>query len=527
MKIVVGSGPAGVACARALLENGEEVLMLDVGLDLEPGRKRSVSKLQTAASQDEIGDEEGELIREMKRDMLATNSGGSMPKKLRYGSDYPYRKTEEALQITRENAGGSASLGKGGLSAVWGAQVLPFREEDLDDWVIDAKSLEPYYHATFEMTGLTAEEDSLTELFPLFYESPQNLERSEQAKTILGTMQDNSDRLNKRGIYFGHSRLALDSEGENGCSHCGLKIFGCCPKGSVYDSSQTLEKLIEFDDFQYVDDVLIQGVKENSRSAIASGEVFSTGEEVEYEGDKIFLACGAISTTKILLRSLDLYNDPVKMKETPYFILPLLMKDGATDVTNEDLNTLSQLFIEILDTDISKHTVHLQLYTYNDLYSEVIESNLGHLKTLVKPFMKPILNRAVVAMGYLHSNHGKGMEICLRKDNTLKITGNEGKQIQKDVKSVVRKLQKNIFSLGFLPLSLGTMIKEPGESFHIGGTFPMTQNPSTKETDSLGRPADYDRIHAVDSTTFPTIPATTITPSIMAMAYMIGNNHDE
>ena len=43
--VVIGSGPAGVACAQALLEKGHEVLMLDAGLGLEPARQEMVDQL--------------------------------------------------------------------------------------------------------------------------------------------------------------------------------------------------------------------------------------------------------------------------------------------------------------------------------------------------------------------------------------------------------------------------------------------------------------------------------------------------
>ena len=42
---VIGSGPAGAACARALLARGATVLMLDAGLELEPERARVVHQL--------------------------------------------------------------------------------------------------------------------------------------------------------------------------------------------------------------------------------------------------------------------------------------------------------------------------------------------------------------------------------------------------------------------------------------------------------------------------------------------------
>jgi hypothetical protein len=62
----------------------------------------------------------------------------------------------------------------------------------------------------------------------------------------------------------------------------------------------------------------------------------------------------------------------------------------------------------------------------------------------------------------------------------------------------------------------------PGRGFHSGGTFPMKANPASMESDILGRPAGYRRIHAVDSTVFSSIPATTITFTAMANAHRIG-----
>ena len=45
MHYVIGSGPAGVACAKALLARGAQVVMLDAGLELEPERAEIVRRL--------------------------------------------------------------------------------------------------------------------------------------------------------------------------------------------------------------------------------------------------------------------------------------------------------------------------------------------------------------------------------------------------------------------------------------------------------------------------------------------------
>ncbi len=68
-------------------------------------------------------------------------------------------------------------------------------------------------------------------------------------------------------------------------------------------------------------------------------------------------------------------------------------------------------------------------------------------------------------------------------------------------------------------------VEQPGKSFHFGGTFPMSVDPQPGQTDTLGRPAGLQRIHLVDSSCFPSIPATTITLSVMANAYRIATEH--
>jgi choline dehydrogenase-like flavoprotein len=64
---------------------------------------------------------------------------------------------------------------------------------------------------------------------------------------------------------------------------------------------------------------------------------------------------------------------------------------------------------------------------------------------------------------------------------------------------------------------------EPGRSYHSGGTFPMRTRPGKFETDVLGQPTGLERVHLVDASVFPSIPATTITLTVMANAHRIAS----
>ena len=51
----------------------------------------------------------------------------------------------------------------------------------------------------------------------------------------------------------------------------------------------------------------------------------------------------------------------------------------------------------------------------------------------------------------------------------------------------------------------------------------MRSDPGPLETDVFGRVQGWKRIHVVDASVFPSIPATTITLTAMANAHRIGS----
>jgi choline dehydrogenase-like flavoprotein len=51
----------------------------------------------------------------------------------------------------------------------------------------------------------------------------------------------------------------------------------------------------------------------------------------------------------------------------------------------------------------------------------------------------------------------------------------------------------------------------------------MRVNPGPLQVDVLGRPYGFANVHLVDASVFPSLPATTITLSVMANAHRIGS----
>jgi len=91
------------------------------------------------------------------------------------------------------------------------------------------------------------------------------------------------------------------------------------------------------------------------------------GAELVPLDERVYLVAGVIPTTQTLLRSMSLCDQTVWMKDSQYFLFPLALARSPGDGRRESLHAPSQIFLEILDPDISPHTVRVQLYSYNDL----------------------------------------------------------------------------------------------------------------------------------------------------------------
>jgi choline dehydrogenase-like flavoprotein len=523
MNVVIGSGPAGVACAQALLHRGETVRMLDVGLALEPERTALIEKLRQTPPEAWTSADLTEYQAGMNPNV------GGVQLKLVYGSDFAYRAANPQLVIDYRDVGLRASHAKGGLSNVWGAAMLPFVERDVKDWPLGTAALAKHYSAVLRLTGLAACHDSLESFFPLYDENPACLRPSRQASQLLTTMKRNRNSLERAGIHFGQSRLAVQGsrDAENsGCVYCRLCMYGC-PYGYIYTSADTVAKLLANPNFQYEPGVLVHSLRETSQGVETCGYSIATRSALKWRSARAFVAAGPIATTGILLRSLGAYDQTVWLKDSQYFLFPLLLFKRVRGATREALHALSQVFLEIFEGD--ETTTHVQIYSNSDLVSEAVAQPFGPLRRRLDWLIRGLQERMLLAQGFLHSEHSSRIALRLTKvpgvaeKERLELKAERNPAAAARVRQIVRKLTRHTRYLGAVPLPGMLKIAEPGRSFHSGGTFPMSDHPQGFQTDLLGRPSGWHRIHAVDATIFPSIPATTITLSVMANAHRIGS----
>ena len=514
---VIGSGPAGVACAHALLQRGVKVVLLDAGVTLEKSRAELVAQMGAQPPKDWSDAQ----LKIFKAGMTAGAKG--IPLKLAYGSDYPYREADVHLPADYRGVALRPSLGRGGFSAVWGAAMMPYSDTDTADWPVRSGDLAEHYSAVAKLTGLAAAHDDLEKIFPLHAENPAALTLSRQAKMLHARLEKNRAALQAAGIHFGQSRVAVKA-GENGCVYCGLCMYGC-PYGYIYNSEQTLRELQKKPGFTYRTDALVTGLRETGDHAIITGYHRTSREPFEFSARRAYLAAGVVATAKIVLQSLGLYDRPVRLKDSQYYLFPLLLTRSGGDVQHEKLHTLSQMFVEIFDERVTPRAVHLQIYSYNDLVGQAVRQSFGPLANFLEPFARILEKRLLIVQGYLHSDHSSQIAVTLKKGNPdrLELQAELNPEVRPAIRRVLRKLMRHGRQFGAWPLTPMLQVAEPGRGFHNGSSFPMRANPGELETDTLGRLRGWRRIHIVDASVLPDIPATQITFSVMANAHRIGS----
>ncbi|WP_319763590.1 GMC oxidoreductase [Maridesulfovibrio sp.] len=517
---VIGSGLSGVSAARGLIDAGKKVLMLDVGLELP---KKNAERVDVLASKPAW------KWKSSEKDILTEGveaSAGGVKEKFLFGSNFASRVLD---QFPRELIESKfyMSFARNGLGNIWGGGLLPVHAEDMRDWPITPQELEPYYSKVLRYAPLSGRSDSLEKTYPL-YCKPSFHAPSKQASALLSKLERNGRKLEDSGLSFGASRLAARFHGRKEgyeCQYCGMCLHGC-PYGIAYSGSETLDELEQDGNFTYQKGFLVKRLEPETDGVVIYGTDPKSGQALEpVRVKKAFLAAGVFSTTKIMLESLGIKEKSVRVLNSDQFYTPLFSMRGMPRVTEESLHAMCQIFLILRNKGLSPYTIHFSLYTYNQLYKQALDGILGPTAGLFSPFVKLFLSRLFFSISYLHSSESSYLEARLKNDAQGTMVVNS--VAAPEAIDVMNRGRMHLLKLspytGLVPVLGYKGQKIPGAGNHSGGSFPMKQNPKGLETDSLGRVPGFSNVHLVDASILSSVPATSITFSIMANALRIAD----
>jgi choline dehydrogenase-like flavoprotein len=520
--LIVGAGPSAAAVAIAMSKSNDvEIQVLDVGGRLEEDNDDARLRMSKSVPSDwSTGD-----LRTIRRSAVASKNH-RLPEKRIFGSDFPFRDFGQLEGVISEGDLNShvVSGAYGGFSNTWGAQTMAFSESTFDDWPFPRSELENDYRAILKSIPYSAEDDDLAEYFPLWGDADELPPLGEIPNRLLKAYNRNRIKVRRNGVLIGKARLALRG---SECVSCGLCMTGC-PYSLVYSASQTFDELIRSGRVNYVGSHVALSLGEMEGRPYVAARSLSSGRVETFHADKVFVACGALGSTRLVASSLGMWSRRIHMSESAQFLVPFLSRRGMKNLTQNGSFTLNQFNIVLPFDEAGHDLVQIHGYPYNDAMVDALPGFLQH--SALKSVSSALLKRLTIGLGYLPSWWSPGFDLKLERSKsenalakmTLMPSPSNEAPTDKMLRAVVKRLVKSAPYLGVMPVIPQVTLSAPTKSYHFGGSFPHARDPKEGlESDVLGRVHPWRDIHLVDASVFPTVPATTFTLSIMANAHRI------
>jgi len=521
--LIIGSGAAAAGAALALSHRENlEITVIDIGLQLESDRARLIDEL-ASASPDEWDEQMIELA--SKKPAAARTPG--VPEKRVFGSNYPFRNVGQLGGLTMANGEAAAliSAAYGGFSNVWGSQIMPFTAAAFESWPVNAATMRCHYEAILRQIPFAGEEDDLAAGFPLMRPSAPLPSMSLRSQRVLTAYEKHKSRLKSRGIIMGKARLAFDAAK---CVRCGMCMTGC-PYRLIYSAAQTFDALRHARRVTFNSGFMALGIVEEADRAEVITKEIATGRIRRFEADRVFVACGAMGTTRLVANSLGLFDIDLPMLESRQFVLPLISLRATEDPRHERDFTLNQFNMIVAPDGDTADLSTIHFYTFNSAFIDVLPPALRARSA--EWLQVQLLRRLTVAFGYLPSWNSPRLRIHI--GSRCSQPGLPGFHISSEapppgqrqmLRAVMLRLMQSARILDLYPLLPMVRLSAPGKSYHWGGSFPhMTDRDRATifSSDVLGRVGSWERIHLVDAAVFPALPAMTYGLTVMANAHRI------
>lgn len=501
--IVVGSGLAAVGGLLGLFDSEYQgkVLVLDIGLQIHDGIDFCVANSRSEDKEVKQGQDSRKPWSLLK-----------IPKKKIQNSTFFMDDINEAFALQCRSQAPPVSRALGGLAAGWGASVLPLGKVDYQRWGLGDNFLDLSYQSILTRIPHNFLVDDLADHFPLHSINTGRSLLGKHEAYILA----NLPRLDN--FTAGHARLMVNTKSD-GCISCGLCMSGC-KHDAIYSPSSTLSQLIENPKLEYRRDFTVTRVESDSDSVLVT--CVNRGAQHKFRCRRVLLGAGATATAQIILNSPEYSTSKVELSTRGGFLVPVLSLSGLLRFRKSTPHfTLPGIFLEQRIQGFEGH-IHSQVSFQNELIDQATQSVksswLKKLLTKVRPMIGGILVN--------YSSHVSGKYIlsdCREVNYNNVIINCEYIPRKPSLRLMFRyyfSTTPKLAKAGLLPL--WPLKQWNSGTYHVGASFPMSNEAEIGRTSMLGQVSGIDRVHLVDCSVFPDIPASTVGLTILANAHRIG-----
>lgn len=275
-------------------------------------------------------------------------------------------------------------------------------------------------------------------------------------------------------------------------------------------TSLVIDKFRKFKNFEFIQNQVVKKVKDKKTFAEIESISIDGGNKSFFRAKFVILAAGSLNTTKILLRSLNLYNYKTPfLTKCNYMFVCVQPKTLIKARNNHPI---------ISQVAISEEDYFIQFYKCSKYAFEKANSYIHLPKKLVFILFKIFAPFLVIADVRFTTPENPVRFLRLKKNDVLEISFYQTKDELKNHQTYLNKIKKRLLGLGLIPLK---MLYGDVTSHYANGV--PSQGEKTKlSTDQNGKLSGSGRIYISDSSTWRCLPGKPHTLTIMANALRIG-----
>jgi hypothetical protein len=526
--IVIGSGITGLNTALALLEKGANVELWDIGF---------VENLKTYNSDNFL-----DLKKKLKisSEILIGDNSKFFPEPIKQNLfDIPpqrnyFLKNNDLKKIFNDPIHFDILLSHsfGGLANGWGANTLPYNENDIQDWNLDNQSFFAAQSNIFNSIPTSKVSDDINFIFnikSLGTERPIKLDKRDLF--LISKFRNNKRYFINQKFAIGKARLAIkNSKTSDSCSLCARCLWGC-PNNAIYNPiHSTFISCRKFKNFKYfpgrkvisfeIENKVIKKINFIENRTLISKSVLAN----------IFLSAGAIQSGIIFKATLKKNNISEKKFKTSLldtkkvkivYLIPAMLKAKFEKKSIQLTRLIGGMNVESGNYK-SKDYVHLEFLNLNSIFYQPLINSIPLPLRLSKIIFYNFFTALGVCTYYLPDKISEDQKLLY--DNysgkfNIKYVDNDEK-VKLD-KTIEKKLKNIIYKLGSIPLK--TIRYNSGAGVHYAGTIPMGSS-DEYPVNNFGRVKFIENLYICDSSAFPNLPSKPVSLNAASFARYVVNN---
>lgn len=513
---VIGTGPAGVSAARALLEGGHPLTLIDAGYNAAISARTdrpSLVALRQGSPQAWrylIGDDCHGL-----RWMPAVS-----PKLRLARNPENFTGFTELNQINASNFVPVGCLTMGGLSNIWGAVTFAYDGSDMTGWPIGPDEMAPHYRRVSARIGLSgpASSDLDRTPAPLVLQDPLALTPFEDR--ILASYRRGSRQA---GFRLGRTRMAVLSADQADRKACVLDnacILGC-ERGAIYNAAYETAELARHPGVTMQQGFAVEKLVPNGAGWWIDGRDRRSGERRRLTAGKVILAAGALASTRLAMDAAQIDGRSVRIENSPSVAFAVLFPGALGSTIPAEAFGLAHIaFSRSLGSADPADEMLGFLYPAASMSAAEFLLRLPVSIPGGMALLREMLPGLMIGLAFLpgcYSDNHARLVSASKGLPRLEIEGGHSASFAGVLKKAIRRLRWNLLRIGGILLPGSLQVLDPGVDVHYSGSLGMGLY-----TDTLGQLAGAPGLHVVDGAVLPTMPARNPTLTIMANADRIG-----